>query len=80
MVTPADERGVLEEVRLVATPAELDDVVAAARRAPLVAVDAEGNGLFAYRARLCAFQLAWPEDDRTQIAIIDTLAVDPKPL
>jgi ribonuclease D len=60
--------------------AELERVVKAARAAPLVAVDAEGNGLFAYRARLCTVQLAWQEGDATEIAVVDTLAVDPAPL
>ena len=46
----------------------------------MVAVDVEGNGLFAYRARLCTAQLAWEREGSTQVAIVDTLAVDPKPL
>jgi ribonuclease D len=59
---------------------ELSRVVREASSAPMVALDVEGNGLFAYRARLCAAQLAWEREGSTQIAIIDTLAVDPKPL
>jgi ribonuclease D len=69
-----------EEVTLVTTPTDLKSVVDAARTASLVAVDAEGNGLFAYRARLCTVQLAWEEQGRTRIAVVDTLAVDPSPL
>jgi len=69
-----------EGATVVTTRAELARVVSAARAASRVAVDAEGNGLFAYRARLCTVQLAWQEGDATQIAVIDTLAVDPAPL
>ena len=69
-----------EAVTLVTTPAELASVVQAARAAPLVAVDAEGNGLFAYRAGLCTVQLGWEEGGRSRIAVIDTLAVNPAPL
>ncbi|HEX9297987.1 MAG TPA: HRDC domain-containing protein [Polyangiaceae bacterium] len=55
-------------------------VVEAAAAAPLLAVDVEGNGLFAYRSRLCTVQLAWQQDGETHIAIVDTLALDPAPL
>lgn len=50
------------------------------RRADRLAVDVEGNGLFAYRSRLCTVQLAWREGDMTKIAIVDTLAADVAPL
>jgi ribonuclease D len=69
-----------ESATVVTTRADLQDVVRAASAASAVAVDAEGNGLFAYRARLCTVQLAWQEGDRTRIAVVDTLAVDPAPL
>jgi ribonuclease D len=72
---PADER-----IAVVTTRADLARVVTAARHAPLVAVDAEGNGLFAYRAQLCTVQLAWQDGEGTSIAVVDTLAVDPAPL
>jgi ribonuclease D len=68
------------DVTVVTSSEELARVVAAARLAPLVAVDAEGNGLFAYRAALCTVQLAWQEGPRTAIAVVDTLAVNPAPL
>lgn len=58
----------------------LSSVVERASRAPLVALDVEGNGLFAYRARLCTVQLAWRERDHIQVAVIDTLSVPPGPL
>jgi ribonuclease D len=69
-----------ERIAVVTTRAELARVVKAARHSPLVAVDAEGNGLFAYRARLCTVQLAWQDGEGTSIAVVDTLAVDPAPL
>jgi len=65
---------------VVTTGAELARVIREASAAPLVAVDAEGNGLFVYRAQLCTVQLAWQEGDLTTIAVVDTLAVDPTPL
>jgi ribonuclease D len=65
---------------VVTTPSDLARVVGAARGAALVSVDVEGNGLFAYRSRLCTVQLAWGLGDEANIAIVDTLAVDPKPL
>jgi ribonuclease D len=65
---------------VVTTQAELARVVRAARTGELLAVDVEGNGLFAYRSRLCTVQLAWTVGDASEIAIVDTLAVDPKPL
>lgn len=40
--------------------------------APVLALDAEGDGMFRYRARLCTLQLA----TASEIAIVDTLAVD----
>src|SRR5258708_5200594 len=74
------ERGMMGGPAVVETPADLSRVVDAARRAERLALDVEGNGLFAFRPRLCAAQLAWEADGATQIAIVDTLAVDPAPL
>jgi ribonuclease D len=65
---------------VVTTQADLARVVRAARGAELLAADVEGDGLFAYRARLCTVQLAWRAGEVSEIAIVDTLAVDPKPL
>lgn len=42
--------------------------------APAIAVDVEANGLFVYRPRLCAVQIAWEEGERTVVLIVDTLA------
>ncbi len=50
------------------------DVIARMRRARRVALDVEGDGLFRYRAQLCTVQLCADED----VAIIDTLATDPR--
>jgi ribonuclease D len=65
---------------VVTTQADLTRVVDAARTAALVALDVEGNGLFAYRPRLCTVQLAWDEGGETEVVIVDTLAVDPAPI
>lgn len=51
-------------------------VIDHARFASRLGVDVEANGLFVYRPRLCTVQLAWEEEGRTRIAIIDTLRVD----
>lgn len=59
---------------------QLPPVLERAARADVVAVDVEGNGLFAYRARLCTVQLAWRERDADVVAVIDTLAVSAAPL
>ncbi len=67
-------------VHLVASQDALAEVGAAAARAPRVAVDVEGNGLYAYRPKLCTVQLAWEEGDTCRVAIVDTLAVSPSPL
>ena len=79
-MTAEDAPPAAESATVVTTRADLEAVIGAARAAPIVAVDAEGNGLFAYRARLCTVQLAWREGDLTRIAVVDTLAVDPSPL
>ncbi len=65
---------------VVSNQADLAAVLRAASAAPIIALDVEGNGLFAYRPRLCTAQLAWNEGEETAIAIVDTLALDPKPL
>jgi ribonuclease D len=70
----------MPDPRLTTTAADLDLVIEAARMAPILALDVEGNGLFAYRARLCTIQLAWTAGEQTEVAIIDTLAVDPQRL
>jgi ribonuclease D len=67
----------MSEPRLTTTSRGLDQVLAAASTAPAIALDVEGNGLYAYRARLCTVQLAWTTVYSTEVAIIDTFAVDP---
>jgi ribonuclease D len=62
-----------DEPAIIRTGAELERVASSASAAPLIGVDAEGNGLFAYRARLCALQISWLEQGETRIAIVDTL-------
>ena len=65
---------------LIDRPQDLASVIDRAARASVVALDVEGNGLFAYRARLCTVQLAWREREHVQVAVIDTLSVAPTPL
>jgi ribonuclease D len=67
-----------DEPAIVRTGADLERVARSASAAPIVALDAEGNGLFAYRARLCTVQLAWQESNETRIVIVDALEVDCK--
>jgi ribonuclease D len=68
------------EPRLISSTADLAEGIATARTAPALALDVEGNGLFAYRARLCTVQLAWTHAGSTEVAIVDMLAVDPSGL
>lgn len=49
-------------------------------RAEAVALDVEANGLFAYRPKLCAMQVAWREGSDIFVAVIDSLAAAPDPL
>jgi ribonuclease D len=59
-------------VQVVAGDDELRAIVAAAAAASRVAVDLEASGMFTYRARICAMQLAW---DAGRVAVVDTLAL-----
>jgi len=45
-----------------------------------VALDAEANGLHAFRARLCVLQIAWRDGDNVVMAVIDTLELNLSPL
>lgn len=62
-----DARG---EASLLATAHEVRAAALRLGRAPRIAFDLESNGLFAYRAIVCAVQLA-SEDE---VAVVDTLA------
>jgi ribonuclease D len=64
------------EPLLVARPDELAPLLRAVEGARRIALDAEGNGLFAYRSRLCTLQLGWEQDGDVHVAIVDTLKVD----
>lgn len=55
----------------------LSSVLERAARASVISLDVEGNGLFAYRAKLCTVQLAWQERGHAAVAVIDTLRVPP---
>jgi len=61
-----------QPVHVVARDDELREVAAAASAASRVSVDLEASGMFTYRARICAAQLAW---DAGHVAVVDTLAV-----
>lgn len=63
------------DVWLIETDAELDSVAARCARAEILALDVEADGLFVYRPKTCAMQLAWREDGRVVTVVIDTLKV-----
>ncbi len=65
---------------LVRTPDDLLGLCQRIQHAPRLAVDVEANGLFAYRASLCVLQIAWPERDAIEVAIIDPQGLDLAPL
>src|SRR5262249_7156489 len=58
---------------LVRSRGELEGLVSRLAKAPRLGVDVEANGLFAFRASLCVLQIAWPEADSMQVAIVDPL-------
>lgn len=58
--------------RLVETPAQLAEMVAELRQAPLVAVDTESNAFHAYRPRVCLIQVA----DRTREWAVDAKTLE----
>ncbi|MFO0658654.1 MAG: ribonuclease D [Polyangiaceae bacterium] len=59
------------------TSEQLEQVLAKVSKAKRLAVDVEGNGLHAYKPRLCTVQLAWEarEGAPAEVAIIDTLVL-----
>jgi len=65
---------------LITLPRQLHAIAARCFAAPRVALDCEGNGLHAYRGRLCVLQLAWYEGRQITVAIVDALALDLMPL
>jgi ribonuclease D len=65
---------------LITSDAELAALTSRLARTERLAVDVEANGLFAYRPKLCVLQLAWQEQDRLELAIIDPLLVPVTPL
>lgn len=73
MTNAAEE---LRDWMLVQDAAGLAWVLDQVRTAEAIGLDVEGNGLFAYRARVCTVQLAWEDGDRTKIAVIDALRVN----
>lgn len=61
-----------QDLQLIEAEAAADALVARLGHAPRLAFDSEGDGMFRYRARLCAMQLA----SERELAIVDTLAID----
>jgi ribonuclease D len=59
-------------VSSLAEPTQIDGLITRMARAPTLALDTEGDGMFRYRTRLCTLQLASADE----LAIVDTLAVD----
>jgi ribonuclease D len=59
-------------VSALAQASEVDALIERLMRAPALALDTEGDGMFRYRTRLCTLQLASADE----IAIVDTLALD----
>ncbi|HEU4407957.1 MAG TPA: HRDC domain-containing protein [Polyangiaceae bacterium] len=68
-------------VPLLASGDEVARLAARLAAAPLVALDAESNGLYAYRPSLCTLQIAWqgPRGE-AGVAVIDTLRAPVEPL
>ncbi len=58
-------------LQVVAREDELREIVSSASATARLAIDLEASGMFTYRARICAMQLAW--DGR--VAVVDTLAL-----
>jgi len=59
---------------------QVEDLARRLEKASAIALDVEGNGLFAYRTKLCTMQLAWMEGATLRIAIVDALAAPVAPL
>jgi ribonuclease D len=62
------------DVELVSDDAALAKVARRCMGAARIAVDAEADGLFVYRARLCTVQLAFFEGGELRVVIVDSLA------
>ncbi len=56
----------------IARPKSLARLVEELSREPIIAVDTEANGLYAYREQVCLIQFSTPETDY----LVDTLALD----
>jgi ribonuclease D len=67
-------------MNLVTTAADVEVLRRRLGAVDVIALDAEANGLHAYRPRLCVLQLAWRHQGAVEFAIVDPLAVDPAPL
>lgn len=76
MSAPGEPREGRSAAQPVVGGAEAGALVARLRRAPAIALDTEGDGMFRYRTRLCTVQLG----GAGEIAVLDTLAVPAAPL
>ncbi len=65
------------EIDLIEETSALGAALEQAARASAIALDVEANGLFVYRPRLCAVQMAWEDGATTRVVVIDTLKIDP---
>jgi ribonuclease D len=61
---------------MVSAPGELEELARALEGAASLSFDLESDGMFAYRARICAVQLASPD----AVTVVDTLATPLAPL
>jgi len=68
------------EPHLVETPGALEAFALELAEAPRLGLDVEADGLFAYRAKLCALQLSWERGDEVHVAIVDPFLVDARRL
>lgn len=67
---------IVPDVKWVDDAAGLDGLVEQLLGEPRIAFDTESNSMHAYRERVCLLQVSWSGGD----ALIDPLAVDPRPL
>lgn len=65
---------------LITRAEELDSLAERLAQCDAIAVDSEGNGMHAYRSRLCTLQLGWREDGAELVTVVDTLELPLAPL
>jgi ribonuclease D len=65
---------------LITSAGELSELAERLARCEVIAVDSEGNGMHAYRPRLCTLQLGFREDGAELVMIVDTIGLALAPL